>query len=107
MTQTLDTEVVLTKILAADKAGHGVSYISIREFCNEIKCQLFEMGVRCISLDISKENLTKCVADNPRQFRVFGDRYYRGSSYDPNLFEDRNEVINKIMERIANSMQIA
>ena len=109
MALTLDTEVVLTRILAANEAGDGVSYTDIRTFCDEIKCQLFEMGgVRCISFDISKGDLTKCVTKNPRQFRIFGDRYYRSSSYDPNLFEDRNEErINEIMKRVANSMQIA
>ena len=107
MALTLDTEVVLTEILAADEASDGVSYTDIRTFCDETKCQLFEMGVRCISFDISKGDLTKCVTKNPRQFRIFGDRYYRGCSYNPSLFKDRNEVINKIMERIANGMQIA
>ena len=110
MSLALDTEVILTEILAANEAGDGVSYTDIRKFCNEVKCALFAEaeGVKCISFDISKNDLTKCVKVYPRQFRIFDGRYYRGSSYDPGLFKSRNEErVNEIMERVANSMQIA
>ena len=93
MNLMLDTEVVLTEILAADKTREGVTYADIRGYCDA---------------GISKDELARCVKDYPDQFETRDDRYYQGFWYAPNFFKGRNnQKINSILEFAAHKMKTA
>lgn len=102
MALMLDTEVVLTAVLARDNADEGVTYRDIRKYCNMLKAEIFDKTEhRCVSFEISADELSRCVRDYPRQFTECCHRYYRGSLFKKELFEYRNKKkINQIIESV-------
>ena len=109
MNLMLDTEVVLTEILAADKTREGVTYADIRGYCDAVKNELFlNGGYNTVHFGISKDELARCVKDYPDQFETRDDRYYQGFWYAPNFFKGRNnQKINSILEFAAHKMKTA
>ena len=101
----IDSEVVLLNLLCNDHNDSGVDYRDLREYCDKIKTALFKEegeNIKCVSFQISKQSLDNNVIDYPSLFQTCMGRYYKGSEFNPNVFDRRNSrKINRILRECA------
>lgn len=95
----IDSEIVLLNLLSGDHNDFGVDYQDLRRYCDKIKAALFkDENIKCVSFQISKQSLENDVLDYPSLFQIRMGRFYKGSEYDPNIFNRRNsQKINRIL----------
>lgn len=104
----IDTEVVLANLLQADHENNGVSFKDLENYCHQLSTRLYNMpgeDIRCISLQIYKNELENVVNTYPDLFQSYRERYYKGPEFNLGRFDRRTKAsIREAMSEVAMDM---